>query len=633
MARRDPYRRAMRRARRTLRNRDAGHPLLIIDTGEPVGLILAGMFARWAFRHRSAFLPFVITGTEFVVAALAHPHHARWWITTACLTVFITVVLGIPHRLLWARPADRFTSGLAARVWAACGIDRPVERAYATVVTACAGGWLSAAIALGPLFRPLPQIACIATVILGIPWWVHRRRRARVKIERTIQAWPSLSDDIGLPGSKIASAAADAWGWTARVILKRGTTTDDAVAKIPAIESGLGVRRGSVRVIPDDFRADRFTLRVVETDPHAVPITWPGIVDTSITRPIELGLSEAGAPARVLLLRRHALIGGTTGSGKSGIVNVILAFLAACRDVVIWGVDLKGGMELQPWASCIQRIAITPGRATELFKDAVIELERRAAQMARQGKRAWEPTPDNPALVIVVDEYAEMPEEAHEYADSVARLGRAVAVSLIAATQRPSQQAMGKGAVRSQMDIRICLRVRERRDVDLILGQGAFNTGWHAHQLTQPGAFLISSPEHATPERHRAYLIADEQITRHAAQHAHAWPALAVGGPDAPHTMTGSPQTAGNGPAHRATRRNDADGPETALWAALLNAGPDGATITDLMAACGMGRSWVYYRLREHARSGRSVQTTRGSWRAVRPGDSAPTGQPHGDRQ
>jgi hypothetical protein len=105
MYRRDPYRRTMRRTRRALRNRDDAHPLLILDTGEPLGLILAGMAARWAFRHRSAFLPFLITGAAFAVGALTHPHHVRWWITTACLTVFATLVLGIPHRLLWERPA------------------------------------------------------------------------------------------------------------------------------------------------------------------------------------------------------------------------------------------------------------------------------------------------------------------------------------------------------------------------------------------------------------------------------------------------------------------------------------------------------------------------------------------------
>ena len=285
-----------------------------------------------------------------------------------------------------------------------------------------------------------------------------------------------------------------------------------------------------------------------------------------------------------------------------------MAYLVACRDVKIWAVDLKGGMELQPWASCIGRIAFTPEQATGLFRDAVTEVNRRAAKMASEGKRSWEPTPDDPALVILIDEYAEMPEQAHAYADSAARLGRAVAVMLMAATQRPSQDAMGKGAVRSQMDTRICLRVRERRDVDLILGQGALKTGWQAHQLTQPGAFLISDPEHAIPERHRAYLIDDGQIARHAARHAHGWP----GGPDTPQTAPGSPQTAEDGPA----RGDGCEWPETALWAALRAAGPDGASVADLERACGMRRRWVYYRLREHAAAGRAVQVTRGYWRA-----------------
>jgi DNA segregation ATPase FtsK/SpoIIIE, S-DNA-T family len=625
MYRRDPYRRTMRRTRRTFRNRDGAYSLLILDAGEPAGLIVAAMFARWAFRHRSAFLPFAVTGTAFGLAAFVHPHHERWWITTACVTALATMMLGIPHRLLWERPAGRFTHGLLARLWAACGIDRPAERAYATVIIASVGGWLAAAMALGPFFRPLPQIAGIATVILGIPWWVHRRRRARVRIERIIQAWPSMAEDIGLPGSKIASATGDAWGWTARVILRKGGTAEAAVPKIPAIESGLGVRPGSVRVIPDTAREGRFTLRVIEKDPHAAPIPWPGVTNMSITRPAELGVSESGQPVQVLFLRRHVLIGGTTGAGKSGIVNVIMAYLVACRDVVIWAVDLKGGMELRPWASCIERTAFTPEQATELLRDAVTEINRRAARMATEGKRSWEPAPDDPALVIVIDEYAEMPGPAHAYADSAARLGRAVAVMLMAATQRPSQDAMGKGAVRSQMDIRICLRVRERRDVDLILGQGAFKAGWKAHQLNQPGAFLISDPEHAAPERHRAYLIDDGQIARHAARYAHGRP----GRPERPQTAPGSPQTDGDG----AARGDDYEWPETALWAALRAAGPDGASVADLERACGMRRRWVYYRLREHAAAGRAVQVKRGYWRAVPPaggtsGDGRPPPRP-----
>src|SRR3712207_8849701 len=47
------------------------------------------------------------------------------------------------------------------------------------------------------------------------------------------------------------------------------------------------------------------------------------------------------------LFRSHVLIGGTTDSGKTGVLNIILGNLAASPDVVLWGIDLKGGMELR----------------------------------------------------------------------------------------------------------------------------------------------------------------------------------------------------------------------------------------------------------------------------------------------
>ena len=128
-----------------------------------------------------------------------------------------------------------------------------------------------------------------------------------------------------------------------------------------------------------------------------------------------------------------------------------------------------------------------------------------------------------PALIILIDEYAELVDDAPgavRHADSIARRGRAVAVSLIAATQRPTQKAMGHGAVRSQMDVRICFRVRERKDVDLILGQGMLAAGWQAHTLDAPGKFLVSAAEHGTPRRGRAYLITDEVVSSTASLHA-----------------------------------------------------------------------------------------------------------------
>ena len=143
-------------------------------------------------------------------------------------------------------------------------------------------------------------------------------------------------------------------------------------------------------------------------------------------------------------MRRNILIGGIVDSGKSGVVNVILAALVASPDVVIWGIDLKGGMELGPWLRCLDRLATTTEQAVTLLADAVAELDRRAAEQAERGERLWQPTAARPALVIVVDEYAELPDAAAPHADSIARRGRAVAVNLLAATQRPTQQAMGR---------------------------------------------------------------------------------------------------------------------------------------------------------------------------------------------
>lgn len=304
MARRDPYRRQMRRARRAMRRRGSNDPfqLVILGPDEPLGLIALEAVGRWAWRHRTAFAPFGITLAAFAIAAYTHPHHARYWLLVAAITVLATVVLGIPHRLLWSRTAGKFTAGVLMRLWEACGIDRGIERTYATTVIAVTGGWLAAAIAAGPLVKPLPAIAGIATVVLSIPWWFHRRRRAKARIEKAISAWPGVAENAGLAGSEILSVVVDAWGWTARVLLRKGKTTEQVIGKIPVLESNLGLRPGSMRVFRDGKRADRFTMRVIEKDPHAAPVPWPGVTSTSIARPAELGLSEDGQPVRVLLL-------------------------------------------------------------------------------------------------------------------------------------------------------------------------------------------------------------------------------------------------------------------------------------------------------------------------------------------
>ena len=249
-------------------------------------------------------------------------------------------------------------------------------------------------------------------------------------------------------------------------------------------------------------------------------------------------------------------------------------------------------------------------------------LEARAALLAAVGRRGWPVSAAMPALVILIDEYAELAEKAPgamSDTDSIARLGRAVAVTLIAATQRPTQKAMGAGAVRSQMDLRICFRVREPRDVDLILGQGMLKAGWDAHNLNAPGKFLVSAPGLDRPKRARAYLLTDEVVAYTAAHYSGIRPVLdeesrraidytrrsRAQSPDSAPAAGSSPETA-----------DERETTDSALWQALCEAPAEGWATSELMRITGWKRTKLYRHLREYAEAGRAIQVSRGRWRA-----------------
>jgi S-DNA-T family DNA segregation ATPase FtsK/SpoIIIE len=595
--------RRTRRSRRRLRRGDARRePLLLLADDRYVGESFEAL-VRCVYRYRSELAPPALAGMLALTGAVLHSR--------------------FPHMA-------PFVAALAAVV--AAGLSRPeiapdlrrIERGYAITVTIAAGLWLAFATTHGPGTTPLPALLVTGTILGGVPWWAHRRRRVKVRVERTLEAWPDIADALGMPGSRVLSAVVDLWGWRARISLRRGQTVNDLMNRVPALESGLGTRPGAVRVEPDPDRADHALIRVLHADPHARAIPYPTDQHpptASITGPVPLGLFEDARPVTLTLAHRHGLLGGVAGAGKSGVLNVILAYLVACPDVVLWGIDLKGGMEFGPWASCLNRLATSASEAADLLADAIAILDARAHHLTAEGSRLWTPTPSTPALVIVIDEYAELAEQSQAaviHAGSLARRGRAVALTLLAATQRPTQKAMGSGAVRSQMDIRICLRVRERRDVDLILGQGMLAAGWHAHTLDAPGKFLISTPEHHTPRRARAYLLTDDDVAAIAARHQPNRPPLdplSQNAADNHHTSCPAPVIV---PRPRTVAdEQPPPNPNVALWIALRRAPHHGLSVRELMTVTGMSRSWVYYRLQEHASTGRAIQVSRGRWVAA----------------
>jgi hypothetical protein len=607
------YRRMRRQARQI--RRTGMQPMMIFNSGDQLPETAWLVIFHLAWRYRSELAPVYLAAVILGVSWWLHAAHPHSW----------TLVLGA------AVVAAAALAALGARL----GLTALTERLYAAITTLAVGGWIAAATVPGPFASPLPQAMAIGGLALSVPWWAHRRRRAKIRVERKLEAWPEIAQAVGLAGSQVMSAVVDVWGWRARFRLARGQTIADVTAKIPAIESGLGTFRGALRVYPTpDDLANRCELRVLDTDPHADAVVWSGPSVTSITEPIDLGPFEDATSCKVLFLRRHALGGGATGSGKSGWLNVLMGNLAACTNVVIWAIDLKKGMELKPWESCIGRLATSPEQAVALLRDAVAILHARAERLAATGLRVWEPSPDAPALIIIVDEYAELADDAPDairHADAIARLGRAVAVTMIAATQRPTQKAMGQGAVRSQMDIRACFRVRERKDVDLVLGQGMLSAGWNAHTLNAPGKFLVSTPEHTTPKRARGYLVTDQAVSETATEYADTRPELdeasrrAIGAELNPENAEMTDEHELSVPAVSERRHTEAAmGAEDALWFALVMAPDEGCDIGELLRVTGTSRPTLYRYLGQLAKSGHAVQVGRGRWRAATTQEPSP---------
>ncbi|GAA0601069.1 hypothetical protein GCM10009534_39330 [Kribbella sandramycini] len=571
---------------------------------------------RMLWRYRAELAPLYWFLGCLLGGAWLHSAHPGWWP--------LVIALGVAGIFLLAlRPASLIKKFPILERWRV--------RLWGAGFVAAVSVWLTFATIHGATAGPMELLAALGTGVFAVPWlWREDRRRlTRVRIIR--DHFPETADAAGLTGARMVSAVMDKWGWTARIRLRRGQTYSDVVKALPDLESALGARVGSTRAEPVNDDASQFTLRLVETDPHAQPIVWEprpvpvlGKTRASITQPVTVGVFEDGEPITIPLLRKHVLIGGATDSGKSGLLNVILARIAECTDTAVWGVDLKKGMELAPWRRVLHRLATDNDSAEQLLQAAVDELEKRAEFLMARGRREWYPKSDAPQLFILIDEFAELSKKAQKLADSIARRGRAVAVVLIIATQRPTQKAMGEAsAVRSQMNVRFCLRVNERPDVDLILGAGKLNAGWDATKLDGAGKFFVSGLGMDIPRRGRAYLITDADVTETAIAYQRPGSVTAqegaqavFGSPDSPSAgFSGGPESIGAPPA--------VSGPEMALWAALRDAPAEGVTAGVLQDATGKGRAWVYKRLKAGQADGTVTTPGYGRWRAVRPQPAA----------
>ncbi len=180
----------------------------------------------------------------------------------------------------------------------------------------------------------------------------------------------------------------------------------------------------------------------------------------------------------------HALVGGTTGSGKSEFLQTWVLSMAAAHSpdrVTFLLVDYKGGAAFADCVHlphCVGLVTdLTPHLVRRALTSLRAELRRREKLLAAKGakdlltlERTGDPdTP--PALVIVVDEFAALVSEVPQFVDGmidVAQRGRSLGLHLVLATQRPA--GVIKDNLRANTNLRVALRVADEHDSTDVLG-------------------------------------------------------------------------------------------------------------------------------------------------------------------
>ncbi|WP_201588037.1 DNA translocase FtsK 4TM domain-containing protein [Psychrobacter jeotgali] len=263
-----------------------------------------------------------------------------------------------------------------------------------------------------------------------------------------------------------------------------------------------------------------------------------------------MGKDIGGNPIITDLARApHMLVAGTTGSGKSVLVNSMLLSMLlkyTPNELRLILIDPKQ-LELANYNDIPHLLTPVVTDMTEAASSlswCVAEMERRYQLMSllkvrklnefnkkvRAAEKAgkpmldplWRPN-DNvsidqapklktlPMIVIVADEFADMimqvGKQAEELITRLAQKSRAAGIHLMLATQRPSVDVI-TGLIKANIPVRAALRVNSKVDSRTILDSGG------AEDMLGNGDMLFLGPGQIEPDRVHGAYVSDEEVNR-----------------------------------------------------------------------------------------------------------------------
>lgn len=256
-----------------------------------------------------------------------------------------------------------------------------------------------------------------------------------------------------------------------------------------------------------------FALSVPKTSTNMVKLQdkrFKGVFDGSFK--FLAGLDDDNNPYIIDLDKiPHILVAGTTGSGKSVLLNSIICSLLKQKNYKLSFamIDTKR-VELSPykqlgndWCS----VAVNAIDAIEMLKDVCDNLDARYSLMEANG---WRQMPDNYYReIVVIEELGDLMMVSkcvvEKFIVKLAQLGRACGIHLIIATQRPTVDVV-TGAIKANIGCRFALQTTSAIDSRNILGHNG------AERLRGGGDCLLKLPDRADEIHIQCPFVSDKDI-------------------------------------------------------------------------------------------------------------------------
>ena len=340
----------------------------------------------------------------------------------------------------------------------------------------------------------------------------------------------------------------DGPGWRFEVDLPYGVTATQIIERREQLASGLRRPLGAVwpEVVSHEH-AGRLECWVGRQDiSKAKPAPWPWLRTGGgdVFAPLPFGVDPRQRRVDVAVIEHNWLIGSMPGQGKTSAVRVLVAAVSLDPTVEMWIHELKGTGDLDPFEPCSHRfISGIDDESVEYAAKSLsmlrAELMRRVARIKKLDRTVC---PDKKVtrqiaskrslllhpLACILDEaqnlfaHPKYGKQAAEDAIFIIKIGRALGVFLIIATQRPDKDSLPTG-VSGNVSTRFCLKVAGQMENDMVLGTSAYKNGARATTFRakiDAGLGYLKGEENV-PQVVRTYYLNTEATERVAAR-AHA---------------------------------------------------------------------------------------------------------------